>query len=136
MLGYLIDRRLTLLPHVIDKIRLLKAWLRLLRPILTSNHTKLSVKFLFYKLIWTYGLQLWGTAKMSNINRIQRFQWKIHLLIYKAPFYVFNHNLHPNHKILLITEIAKLNYKRFNYYLAHQFSNFWTFFSHYSQKPY
>lgn len=26
------------------------------------------------KPIWTYGLQLWGNAKKSNINRIQDFQ--------------------------------------------------------------
>lgn len=26
------------------------------------------------KSIWTYGLQLWGNAKKSNLNRIQAFQ--------------------------------------------------------------
>jgi len=26
------------------------------------------------KPLWTYGLQLWGTAKVSNTNKTQQFQ--------------------------------------------------------------
>ncbi|KAF0767090.1 ribosome biogenesis protein TSR3 isoform X1 [Aphis craccivora] len=38
--------------------------------------------------MWTYGIQLWGPAKISNTNRIQRFQSKTLRAITKAPFYV------------------------------------------------
>uniref|UniRef100_A0A2S2PN47 Putative RNA-directed DNA polymerase n=1 Tax=Schizaphis graminum TaxID=13262 RepID=A0A2S2PN47_SCHGA len=84
---------------------------------------KLSNKLLLYKLllrpIWTYGIQLWGAAKISNINRIQRFQSKTLRTILKAPFYVSNHTLHSDLKIPFVSELAKTHYKRFNSRLAH-----------------
>lgn len=46
------------------------------------------------KPIWTYGLQLWGNAKISNLNRIRTLQ-KISLKkLTNAPSYVYNHRLH------------------------------------------
>lgn len=69
----LIDRRLTWLSYVSNKTRL-----RLLFFTLPSSHTKLSVELLLYKQhirrIWTYSIRLWGAAKISNTNCIQRFQ--------------------------------------------------------------
>jgi len=69
-LGILIDRRLTWKPHIISKTRTLNARFRLLRPLLTSTHMKLSNKLLLYKLllrpIWTYRIQLWGASKDFN----------------------------------------------------------------------
>ncbi|KAL4111862.1 hypothetical protein QTP88_015739 [Uroleucon formosanum] len=122
-LGILIDRRLTWKPHIISKTRTLNDRFRLLRPLLTSKHMKLSNKLLLYKLllrpIWTYGIQLWGAAKISNINRIQRFQSKTLRTILKAPFYVSNHTLHSDLKIPFVPELAKTHYKRFNSRLAH-----------------
>ncbi|KAL4103929.1 hypothetical protein QTP88_019246 [Uroleucon formosanum] len=122
-LGILIDRRLTWKPHIISKTRTLNDRFRLLRPLLTSKHMKLSNKLLLYKLllrpIWTYGIQLWGAAKISNINRIQRFQSKTLRTILKAPFYVSNHTLHSDLKIPFVSELAKTHYKRFNSRLAH-----------------
>lgn len=122
-LGILIDRRLTWKPHIISKTRTLNDRFRLLRPLLTSKHMKLSNKLLLYKLllrpIWTYGIQLWGAAKISNINRIQRFQSKTLRTILKAPFYVSNHTLHSDLKIPSVSELAKTHYKRFNSRLAH-----------------
>ncbi|KAF0770361.1 Uncharacterized protein FWK35_00005572, partial [Aphis craccivora] len=43
---------------------------------INSKHSKLNIKILFYtflvKPIWTYGLQLWGNAKISNLNKKYR----------------------------------------------------------------
>jgi hypothetical protein len=52
-----------------------------------------SSKLLAYKVvlkpIWTYGLQLWGTASTCNIEILERFQSKA-LRITDAPWYVPN----------------------------------------------
>jgi hypothetical protein len=56
-----------------------------------KSETTLSVesKLLLYKAvlkpIWTYGIQLWGTASSSNIEILQRFQSKTLQSILNAP---------------------------------------------------
>jgi hypothetical protein len=40
--------------------------------------------------IWTYGIQLWGTASTSNIEILQRFQSKVLRMIVDALWYVPN----------------------------------------------
>jgi hypothetical protein len=40
--------------------------------------------------VWTYGIQLWGTACVSNINILQRFLNKVLRAIVDAPYYVSN----------------------------------------------
>jgi hypothetical protein len=42
------------------------------------------------KPIWTYGIQLWGTAFTSNIEILERFQSKVLRMIVDAPWYVPN----------------------------------------------
>jgi hypothetical protein len=42
------------------------------------------------KLIWTYGIQLWGTASTSNIKILEWFQSKAMRMIVDAPWYVPN----------------------------------------------
>jgi hypothetical protein len=42
------------------------------------------------KRIWTYGIQLWGTASTSNIEILERFQLKDLHIITDAPSYVPN----------------------------------------------
>jgi hypothetical protein len=42
------------------------------------------------KPIWTYGIQLWGTASTSNIEILERFQSKTLRMIVDAPWYVPN----------------------------------------------
>jgi hypothetical protein len=53
----------------------------------------MSNKLLLYKVIlkpiWTYGIQLWGSASTSNIEILERFQSKV-LRITDAPWYVPN----------------------------------------------
>jgi hypothetical protein len=66
-----------------------------------AKNTKISVnvnittnKLLLYKTIlksiWTYGIQLWGTASTSNIEILERFQSKVLRIIVDAPWYVPN----------------------------------------------
>ena len=56
------------------------------------------------KPIWTYGIELWGTANNSNIDILQRFQSKALRLITKAAFYATYKNLHKNLKFPFIKE--------------------------------
>jgi hypothetical protein len=60
-------------------------------------------KLLLYKTIlkpiWTYGLQLWGTASTSNIEILERFQSKALRIIVDAPWYV--PNIHIRHDLQL-----------------------------------
>jgi hypothetical protein len=60
----------------------------------TSFEALASNKLLIYKAIlkpiWTYGIQLWGTASTSNIEILERFQSKALSMIVDAPWYVPN----------------------------------------------
>jgi hypothetical protein len=89
---------------------------RQLRFLLTSKHVNLKNKLLLYKLllkpIWTYGIQLWGAAKPSNITKIQSFQSKCLRQITKTPFYVSNDTLHKDLSIQTVKNVAKTFYKR------------------------
>jgi hypothetical protein len=63
---------------------------------LLGRESKLSTsnKFLLYrailKPIWTYAIQLWGTASTSNVDILERFQSKTLRMIVDAPLYVLN----------------------------------------------
>ena len=56
--------------------------------IFTSLANKLLVYKAFLKPIWTYGIQLWGTASNSNIDILERFQSKVLRIFTDAPWYV------------------------------------------------
>jgi hypothetical protein len=59
-----------------------------------KSRLSLSNKILLYKTIlkpiWTYGIQLWGTASTSNVEILERFQSKALREIEDAPWYVSN----------------------------------------------
>jgi hypothetical protein len=55
-----------------------------------SLSNKLRLYKTILKLIWNYGIQLWGTASTSNINILERFQSKAQRLIVDTPWYVPN----------------------------------------------
>jgi hypothetical protein len=54
-----------------------------------KSQLSLSNKLLLYKTIlkpiWTYGIELWGAASTSNIEILERFQWKALRVIADAP---------------------------------------------------
>ena len=72
---------------------------------LTGRRSKLNIqnKITLYKAVikpvWTYGIQLWGTASNSNIEILQRFQSKTLRSLIDAPWYVTNEAIHRDLKI-------------------------------------
>jgi hypothetical protein len=55
-----------------------------------STSNKLLICKTILKLIWTYGIHLWGTASNSSIEVLDRFQSKALRMIVDAPWYVPN----------------------------------------------
>jgi hypothetical protein len=94
-LGLHLDRRLTWHKHIFTKWKQLGITLTKMYWLL-GHKLKLSTsnKFLIYKTvlkpIWTYGIQLWGTASTSNIEILESFQSKALHMIVDAPWYVPN----------------------------------------------
>jgi hypothetical protein len=76
-LGLALDRRLRWSQHLKNKRKTVNSRLHLLHPLLRSKLTT-SNKLLIYKAIirpvWSYGIQLWGSAKPSSLRTIQAFQ--------------------------------------------------------------
>jgi len=75
----ILDKRLTCAQHIKSKRVNLNQRLRLLKNLIHNNkYTHPSTKLLIYKSLlktmWTYGLQLWGNVKKTNLNKIQTFQ--------------------------------------------------------------
>lgn len=79
--------------HVFNKRKQLGLKLREMYWLIRRNsQLNLYNKTLLYKTvikqIWTYDIQLLGTASHSNIEIIQRFQFKVLETITNAPWYV------------------------------------------------
>jgi hypothetical protein len=55
-----------------------------------STSNKLLLYKTILKPIWTYGIQLWGTASTSNIENLERCESKVLIIIVDAPWYVPN----------------------------------------------
>jgi hypothetical protein len=53
-----------------------------------SIESKLLLYTAGLKLIWTYDIQLWGTASNSTLEIVQRFQSKTLRSILNAPWYI------------------------------------------------
>jgi hypothetical protein len=74
-----------------------------------STESKLLYKVVL-KSTWTCGIQLWGTASNSNIEILQRSQFKILRSILNAPWYISNHRIHEDLQMnTVISEIKKWN---------------------------
>lgn len=94
-LGIHLDRRLTWKTHIMKKRMQLGLKFRQMYWLIgRTSSLSLENKLLLYKTIikpiWTYGLQLWGSASNSNLEIIQRFQNKVVRTIANAPRYVPN----------------------------------------------
>jgi hypothetical protein len=94
-LGFHLDRRLTWRHHIFTKRKCLGITLTKMHWLLgRTSQLSLSNKLLLYKTIlkpiWTYGIQLWGTASTSNLEILERFQSKALRMIVDAPWYVPN----------------------------------------------
>ena len=94
-LGIHLDRKLTWHKHISAKRKQLDLKLRKLYWIMGRNSqlplaNKLLVYKIFLKPIWTYGVQLWGSASNCNVEILERFQSKVLRIITDAPWYVRN----------------------------------------------
>lgn len=110
-LGMHLDSKLNWAKHIQTKCSQLKIkkakmyWL-------IGRKSKLSIenKALLYKAIlkpiWTYGIQLWGTASATNIKKIQTFQSTTLRCIMNAPWYVKNHSIHRDLQIDLVQNVV------------------------------
>jgi hypothetical protein len=69
-----------------------------------SLENKLLVYKAILKPIWTYGVQLWGTASNSNIDILERFQSKVLGIITDAPWYVPNTTIRRDVQVLPVRQ--------------------------------
>jgi hypothetical protein len=73
-----------------------------------KSQLSLTNKLLLYKTIlkpiWTYGIQLWGTASTSNIEILECFQSKVLHMMVDARWYVLNALIRQDLQILSVKE--------------------------------
>lgn len=108
-LGMHLDRKLTWRSHIWNKrLNLNMKYYKMAWLLGEKSHLSAENKLLLYKVVlkpvWTYGIQLWGTASNSNIEIIQRFQSKTLRKILQAPWYVRNSVIHKDSNIPLVQE--------------------------------
>ena len=111
-LGVHLDRRLTWKPHIKAKQTQLKAktkkmyWLLGPRSQL-SLENKIRIYKAILKPVWTYAVQLWGTACDSNIQILQRYQSMTLRTITGAPWYISNFDIHRDMNIPFVKDEIK-----------------------------
>jgi hypothetical protein len=71
-----------------------------------SLENKLLVYKVILKPIWTYGVQLWGSASNSNIDILERFQSKVLRIVTDAPRYVLNAVIKRDLKVPSVRQVA------------------------------
>jgi hypothetical protein len=75
-----------------------------------SIETKLLLHKVVFKPIWTYGIQLRGTASNSNIEILHRFQFKFLRSILNAFWYINSQRIHEDlHMNTALSEIKEWN---------------------------
>lgn len=125
-LGMHLDRRLTWKTHINKKREQINIQFRKLYWLLNKkSKLNTTTKILIYKTvlkpIWTYGLQLWASAKKSNLAIIQRTQTKIIRAILGAPNYVNNKIIQRDTNIATIeAEAMKVSNKYLNKLQTHR----------------
>jgi hypothetical protein len=108
-LGLHLDRRLTWHKHIFAKrkhlgITLSKMYSLLSRKSKPSISNKLLACKVIVKPIWTYGIQLWGSASISNIEILERLQRKVLRMLTDAPWYVSDMVLRQDLQITSVKE--------------------------------
>lgn len=97
-LGMTLDARLNWKSHIKTKRKQLNTiyskikWL-IGRSSKLALHNKLLLYKQIIKPIWTYGIQLWGCTKQSNIKVIQTFQNKVLRNMINAEWYIRNSDI-------------------------------------------
>ena len=113
-LGMTLDAKLHWKTHIKMKQEEIKIRFRKLYWLL-GRRSELSIKnkVVLYKQVlrpvWAYGSQLWGCAKKSNVDLIQRSQNKILRSIVNAPWYARNKDIHRELDVETVTEVIRNN---------------------------
>jgi hypothetical protein len=68
-----------------------------------SLHNKLILYKQILKPVWTFGFQLWGFTKQSNIDIIQRFQNKVLRHMVNATWYIRNNDLYRDLQVDVVS---------------------------------
>ncbi|MGR0202193.1 hypothetical protein [Klebsiella pneumoniae] len=110
-LGVTLDAKLKWKEHVKKKKEELNIKLRKMYWLLgRGSQLTIENKLLIYKQVlrpvWTYGIQLWGCTKKTNLNIIQTFQNKVLRSIVDAPWYIRNDHLHRDLKVEFVSEMV------------------------------
>jgi hypothetical protein len=71
------------------------------------------------KPIWTYGIQLWGTASNSNIDILERFQSKTLRNFFNIPHCISNKYIYLDLKIRTVKQEISQYSLRYQKRLAH-----------------
>jgi hypothetical protein len=118
-LGMFLDRRLTWTKHI--KAKRTEANMRLKnlswligRKSPLSLHNKLLVYKVTIKPIWTYGIELWGSASNSNIEILQRFQNIALRTMSQAAWFTRNSEIHEHLEMETVKQAlnnASIRYK-------------------------
>jgi hypothetical protein len=108
-LGLHLDSKLTWHHNIFTKRKQLGLTLTKMYWLLgRSSRLSLPNKLFHYKTIlkpiWTYGIQLWGTASTSNIEILERFQSKALRIIVDAPWYVPNKHIRRDLQMTSVKE--------------------------------
>ena len=111
--GMHLDKGLTWRKHNSTKRKQLGLKLRQMYWLLGRNSSlALDNKLLLYKAIlkpvWTYGIQLCGTASNSDIEILQRFQNTVLRVLVNAPWYVPNGLIHSDPKLPTVREVVTI----------------------------
>ncbi|GAB0086750.1 hypothetical protein DMENIID0001_009250 [Sergentomyia squamirostris] len=116
-LGLHIDKRLTWKTHILKKrMQLSEKYRKMLWLIGPKSKMSLQNKLLLYKAIlkpvWTYGLELWGSASNSNIEILQRFENKYLRMITGAPWFTPNDVIRRNSDLPTVKEEIIIRMKK------------------------
>lgn len=117
-LGMTLDAKLKWKEHVKKKkqeldIKFRKMYWLIGRNSELTTHNKLLLYRQILKPVWTYGIELWGCTKKTNVTTIQTFQNKVLRCIVDAPWYIRNDNLHRDLKMETVYEETTKNAKKY-----------------------
>jgi hypothetical protein len=73
---------------------------------------KIPINDQVIKLVWNYGIHLWGCASKSNIQKIQKFQSKVLRGIVNVPWYARNSDIHRDLGIRMVNAEIKRTAKK------------------------
>jgi hypothetical protein len=111
-LGLHLDKRLTWQTQIKAKRRQLELKIRNMDCLISKKlqlclENKITIYKAIIKPVWTYGIELWGCSKPSNINILQTFQSKTLRKLANALWYILTITLHNDLRIPYVTEVIK-----------------------------